>query len=67
LFFIDSDTHSEEKQCNAKQRKTIVGRREAGPCRAFFLGMPGVNVMINVFCDFHQFSAKNRVFLQNQC
>jgi hypothetical protein len=23
--------------------------------------------MITIFCDFHQFSAKNGVFLKNQC
>jgi hypothetical protein len=28
---------------------------------------PGADVMITIFCDFRQFSAKNAVFLKNQC
>jgi hypothetical protein len=28
---------------------------------------PGVDVMITIFCEFRQFSAKNGVFLKNQC
>jgi hypothetical protein len=31
------------------------------------LFIPGVDVMITIFCDFRQFLAKNGVFLEKQC
>jgi hypothetical protein len=39
-----------------------IGRHDLG-----LKNRPGFDVMITIFGDFRQFSAKNGVFLKNQC
>jgi FAD synthase len=52
-----------------RQLKKINTQRKLSPKRRKFAqsGHLGVDVMITIFCDFQQFSAKNGVFLKNQC